>query len=1052
MTCDRLDGAAPLSVPALTSLPTAEKKIYLDFDGDIHRNWGSWADIGGTSTQGPIPVYDIDGDRSCFSAAEVQNIRDIFEVVKEKFSPFQIDITTIDPLSLEDGRTGKVVIGGDGAWYGRGGGVAQRGGFYGSGESVSYVWDSPANVRYVGEAVTHEIGHMMWLKHQSLYDGETLVREYRPDFIMCAGHTHSSGGRWGIGTSTGVDSFDGSIDRDDRPQDDFTKLLGEGLSLRPDDHGNDRMHASSLQSTEFGYQASGILEREVDVDYFVLDSVTPGTRFTVSLNANSFAPMLDPRLEIYDAAGTLVRASETEGVYNETITIESSVSSRYFIAARSAANPENVYSLGQYTLGVYIGQSDDDSPATATSLVGIPEDRTFFVGTFGRHVMNDVVSETDVWDWYIVQPPNESVVTFSLTNLTANANLYGFDFHNRVPGNIVFASTKEGNLSETATYVAPRTPYQPLLVGVQHFEGPATGYQLTVNVDRDPNPIFPGSFSVFSQGQSPSDRVLQFFGSIQPGDSDLIIADDSWSLVSNRIAAAATMTSYSGAANLKVGYDINRNKQLDTAEIVETAFVPANSPTRVSNYPYRSADGHRLLMEASSSAETNYQLAFTAEFYRPTLNVSLDELGWPLADLGVTTHQVSFADQLDKESPIEVISLGLVPPGPMNFAIKQQGPALVDYQLVRDANGNGTVDQGEVVATGADIKHEVPVDNKSPYYFIAALSPQSNVPSATYEWNYADAIANSAEGSDAKNPRKLQANESGQLDGFVATNDSFTRHREHYVVEVETGGQLNLALTLEKTTNPIHQRQSDVRVTVGRDVNNNGLIDLDERMVSRASQGGKSFNLAVNVDQGAYLMTVEMEQGDAQTLGFQGSDYRIAFDVSEFSDSTPVTVEGAEVVKLDELSAIKIVFSEDIGSSLGIGDIKLSKLNSPSTSVAALDEVYLPEDRTLYLVLDPSDEAGDYQVEIGKARIADALGNALEEAFHFDFTIEPEPARIPGDANEDGKVEFEDFLILSRNFGKQADAVWGDGDFDGDGKVAFADFLLLAANFGRDAS
>ena len=662
----------------------------------------------------------------------------------------------------------------------------------------------------------------MWLKHQSLYDGETLVREYRPDFIMGAGQTHSSGGRWGIGTSTGVDSFDGSIDRDSRPQDDFTKLLGEGLSLRPDDHGNDRMHASRLQSSEFGYQASGILEQEVDVDFFVLESVTPGTRLTVSLNANSFAPMLDPRLEIYDAAGTLVRAAESEGVYNETITIESTVSSRYYIAALSAANPENVYSLGQYTLGVYIGRSDDESPATATSLVGVPEDRTLSYGTFGRHVVNDVVSETDVWDWYIVQPPNEAVVTFSLTNLTANANLYGFDFRSRVPGNIVFASTNEGNLSETATYLTPRTPHQPLLFGVQHFEGPATGYRLTVNVDRDPNPIFPGSFNVFSRGQSPSDRVLQFFGSVQPGDSDLFFAGDDWFRMSNRIAAAVTMTSYGGTANLKVGYDNNLDKQLDTTEVVETVFVPANSPTRVSNYPFWSADGHRLMMQTSSGVETNYQLAVTAEYYRPTLDVSLEELGWPLADLGITTHQVAFADQIDKESPIEVISLGLVPAGPMNVAIKQDGPALVDYQLVRDENGNRKVDQGEVVATGPDIKHEVPVDNKSTYYLIAALSPQSNVPLATYEWSYADAIAISTEGIDAKNPRKVLANASGQLLGFVATTDSLARHREHYVVEVEKGGQLNLALTLEKNTNPFHNRNSDLRVTVGRDVNNNG--------------------------------------------------------------------------------------------------------------------------------------------------------------------------------------------------------------------------------------
>ena len=88
---------------------------------------------------------------------------------------------------------------------------------------------------------------------------------------------------------------------------------------------------------------------------------------------------------------------------------------------------------------------------------------------------------------------------------------------------------------------------------------------------------------------------------------------------------------------------------------------------------------------------------------------------------------------------------------------------------------------------------------------------------------------------------------------------------------------------------------------------------MAERVTSKASQGGQSFEMAVNVEQGAYLMTVELERDGAQSLGFQGSDYRIAFDVIEFFDKTPVTVEGAEVVELDNTSAIKIVFSEDIG-------------------------------------------------------------------------------------------------------------------------------------------
>ena len=56
--------------------------------------------------------------------------------------------------------------------------------------------------------------------------------------------------------------------------------------------------------------------------------------------------------------------------------------------------------------------------------------------------------------------------------------------------------------------------------------------------------------------------------------------------------------------------------------------------------------------------------------------------------------------------------------------------------------------------------------------------------------------------------------------------------------------------------------------------------------------------------------------------------------------------------------------------------------------------------------------------------------------------------RLIGDTNDDGVVDFADFLGLSANFGKAADAVWEDGDFDASGTVDFNDFLLLTENFG----
>ena len=55
--------------------------------------------------------------------------------------------------------------------------------------------------------------------------------------------------------------------------------------------------------------------------------------------------------------------------------------------------------------------------------------------------------------------------------------------------------------------------------------------------------------------------------------------------------------------------------------------------------------------------------------------------------------------------------------------------------------------------------------------------------------------------------------------------------------------------------------------------------------------------------------------------------------------------------------------------------------------------------------------------------------------------------RLLGDADDNGEVDFADFLALSANFGA-TDAVWEDGDFNSDGKVSFVDFLTLSANFG----
>ncbi len=63
-----------------------------------------------------------------------------------------------------------------------------------------------------------------------------------------------------------------------------------------------------------------------------------------------------------------------------------------------------------------------------------------------------------------------------------------------------------------------------------------------------------------------------------------------------------------------------------------------------------------------------------------------------------------------------------------------------------------------------------------------------------------------------------------------------------------------------------------------------------------------------------------------------------------------------------------------------------------------------------------------------------------------DFTL---GAILVGDIDGDDLVGFDDFLILSRNFG-EINASASDGDIDNDQSVEFSDFLLLAGNFGEE--
>ena len=81
----------------------------------------------------------------------------------------------------------------------------------------------------------------------------------------------------------------------------------------------------------------------------------------------------------------------------------------------------------------------------------------------------------------------------------------------------------------------------------------------------------------------------------------------------------------------------------------------------------------------------------------------------------------------------------------------------------------------------------------------------------------------------------------------------------------------------------------------------------------------------------------------------------------------------------------------------------------------------------------------------------DGTGSTVVVAGMSVFFSESENPQIPGDANNDQKVDGSDVTILAGNWQKGVSdgqtANWEDGDFNGDGKVDGSDVTILAGNW-----
>jgi hypothetical protein len=189
------------------------------------------------------------------------------------------------------------------------------------------------------------------------------------------------------------------------------------------------------------------------------------------------------------------------------------------------------------------------------------------------------------------------------------------------------------------------------------------------------------------------------------------------------------------------------------------------------------------------------------------------------------------------------------------------------------------------------------------------------------------------------------------------------------------------------------------------------------------------------------------------TLG----SFRIAIGSADSSAPTaaPSSVP-AVLVPAGPTWDVVIEFRDNVAidaSTIGAGDVRVTGpggFNQLATWVSTSPPQAIGSSRrATYRISAPGGswdvgDNGNYVVSIEPNSVLDTSGNPVMAGNVSSLTVD---VPLPGDANNDDRVNLSDFNIVAGNFGAVGRGV-EHGDFNFDGVVNLADFNLLASNFG----
>ena len=367
----------------LHSRPDSNFTIYLDFDG--HTTVGTtWNSVYGF-TEIVHPNY-WGGTGSDFSNSRLELIQEIWQIVAEDFAPFDVNVTTEEPVDLDDLRYN----GGDDARWGSRvvmtkdtfadcgcGGHAFIGAFDDTQDEPALVYNGGLNAG--SETVSHEVGHQFGLNHDGV--GSTTYSR---------GHGSGATG-WGpimgapFGKRTTHWSNGNYFNASNTSQDDLAVITGpRNFPYAPDDHANDRASATPLDESETtSVAAFGIIERNDDVDWFQFS--TGGGDVSFEIDVLGYKPNLDVWAGIFDSSGEFVTDSSPQDALSASFSNLSLTPGDYFIKIDGVARD------GAYDPSLDRFVEPDPPPYTTESPLGYSD-----YGSLGQYRISGSIVDPGV--------------------------------------------------------------------------------------------------------------------------------------------------------------------------------------------------------------------------------------------------------------------------------------------------------------------------------------------------------------------------------------------------------------------------------------------------------------------------------------------------------------------------------------------------------------------------------------------------------------------------------------------------------------------------------